>query len=82
MDLQSRRLSYVQNVFLFNFNDSILIFRTGGDSLYVMLGVPKTATADDIKKTYRKVNWFLIFVIVLLRRIFASLSLACSKISS
>jgi len=25
-----------------------------GDSLYIILGVPKTATPDDIKKTYRK----------------------------
>lgn len=30
------------------------IFRTSGDSLYLILGLPKTATADDIKKTYRK----------------------------
>ncbi|KFM75658.1 Cysteine string protein, partial [Stegodyphus mimosarum] len=27
---------------------------TSGDSLYLTLGLPKTATADDIKKTYRK----------------------------
>ncbi|XP_032598719.1 dnaJ homolog subfamily C member 5 homolog isoform X3 [Drosophila grimshawi] len=27
---------------------------TSGDSLYEILGLPKTATADDIKKTYRK----------------------------
>ncbi|XP_036214420.1 dnaJ homolog subfamily C member 5 homolog isoform X3 [Bactrocera oleae] len=27
---------------------------TSGDSLYQILGLPKTATADDIKKTYRK----------------------------
>lgn len=27
---------------------------TAGDSLYQILGLPKTATADDIKKTYRK----------------------------
>ncbi|KAL5291217.1 DNAJC5B family protein [Megaselia abdita] len=27
---------------------------TSGDSLYLILGLPKTATADDIKKTYRK----------------------------
>uniref|UniRef100_A0A0K8TP21 Putative molecular chaperone dnaj superfamily n=1 Tax=Tabanus bromius TaxID=304241 RepID=A0A0K8TP21_TABBR len=27
---------------------------TAGDSLYLILGLPKTATADDIKKTYRK----------------------------
>lgn len=28
--------------------------RTTGDSLYVCMGVPKTATADEIKKAYRK----------------------------
>ncbi|KAF8796950.1 dnaJ homolog subfamily C member 5-like [Argiope bruennichi] len=27
---------------------------TSGDSLYIVLGLPKTATPDDIKKTYRK----------------------------
>lgn len=27
---------------------------TSGDTLYETLGLPKTATADDIKKTYRK----------------------------
>ncbi|GLG98854.1 DnaJ homolog subfamily C member 5 homolog [Gryllus bimaculatus] len=27
---------------------------TSGDTLYVILGLPKTATADDVKKTYRK----------------------------
>ncbi|XP_058830774.1 dnaJ homolog subfamily C member 5 homolog isoform X4 [Topomyia yanbarensis] len=27
---------------------------TSGDTLYVTLGIPKTATADEIKKTYRK----------------------------
>ncbi|XP_046674830.1 dnaJ homolog subfamily C member 5 isoform X2 [Homalodisca vitripennis] len=27
---------------------------TSGDSLYLILGLPKTATAEDIKKTYRK----------------------------
>ncbi|KAL9902681.1 dnaJ homolog subfamily C member 5 homolog isoform X3 [Glossina fuscipes] len=27
---------------------------TSGDSLYEILGLPKTATAEDIKKTYRK----------------------------
>lgn len=31
-----------------------LFCRTSGDSLYLTLGLPKTATADDIKKTYRK----------------------------
>lgn len=28
--------------------------RTSGDTLYVILGIPKTATAEEIKKTYRK----------------------------
>ncbi|XP_049783171.1 dnaJ homolog subfamily C member 5 isoform X1 [Schistocerca cancellata] len=27
---------------------------TSGDTLYVILGLPKTATAEDVKKTYRK----------------------------
>lgn len=27
---------------------------TSGDSLYAILGLPKTATPDDVKKTYRK----------------------------
>ncbi|XP_071450250.1 dnaJ homolog subfamily C member 5 isoform X1 [Hetaerina americana] len=27
---------------------------TSGDTLYQILGLPKTATADDVKKTYRK----------------------------
>lgn len=30
------------------------LFSTSGDTLYVILGIPKTATADEIKKTYRK----------------------------
>jgi DnaJ homolog subfamily C member 5 len=29
-------------------------YRTSGDTLYLVLGIPKTATADEIKKTYRK----------------------------
>lgn len=33
---------------------SCLFFRTSGDSLYAILEIPKTATPDDIKKTYRK----------------------------
>lgn len=31
-----------------------MVFSTSGDSLYLTLGLPKTSTADDIKKTYRK----------------------------
>ena len=30
------------------------IFSTSGDSLYEILGLPKTSTPEDIKKTYRK----------------------------
>lgn len=30
------------------------IFRTSGDTLYEILGLGKTATQDEIKKTYRK----------------------------
>lgn len=33
---------------------SILFFSTAGDSLYQILEVPKTATSEEIKKTYRK----------------------------
>lgn len=32
----------------------LLPFRTSGDTLYQTLGLPKTATAEEIKKTYRK----------------------------
>lgn len=31
-----------------------MFFRTNGDSLYEILGLGKTATPDEIKKTYRK----------------------------
>lgn len=31
-----------------------LVLRTSGDTLYQTLGIPKTATPDEIKKTYRK----------------------------
>lgn len=30
------------------------LFSTSGDSLYLVLGLPKTSTPEDIKKTYRK----------------------------
>lgn len=36
------------------FIHSLSLLSTSGDSLYEILGLPKTATADDIKKTYRK----------------------------
>lgn len=36
------------------FTISLSLLSTSGDSLYEILGLPKTATADDIKKTYRK----------------------------
>lgn len=32
----------------------ISFFRTSGDTLYQTLGIPKTSTAEEIKKTYRK----------------------------
>ncbi|KOC70447.1 Cysteine string protein, partial [Habropoda laboriosa] len=32
----------------------LLRFRTAGDSLYQILEIPKTATPEEIKKTYRK----------------------------
>jgi preprotein translocase subunit Sec63 len=32
----------------------ICFFSTAGDSLYQILDLPKTATADDVKKTYRR----------------------------
>lgn len=31
-----------------------MFFSTAGDSLYQILEVPKTATSEEIKKTYRK----------------------------
>lgn len=37
----------LKNIFYFS-------FRTSGDTLYQTLGLPKTATAEEIKKTYRK----------------------------
>ncbi|KAG1677500.1 DnaJ subfamily C member 5 [Nymphon striatum] len=36
------------------FNIITIILLTSGDTLYQTLGLPKTSTADDIKKTYRK----------------------------
>lgn len=45
----------------------VLKFRTSGDSLYLSLGLPKTATPDDIKKTYRKVCilYFNLYICIL-----------------
>lgn len=39
-----------------NYKQLLIIFThsTSGDTLYQLLGLPKTATADEIKKTYRK----------------------------
>lgn len=31
-----------------------MFYRTSGDSLYVILNLPKTAEGEEIKKTYRK----------------------------
>lgn len=39
---------------LFTYVNIYLFFSTSGDTLYVILGLPKTATAEDVKKTYRK----------------------------
>lgn len=41
-------------LFLFLFCYVFWKCRTSGDSLYAILALPKTATSDDIKKTYRK----------------------------
>jgi len=35
-------------------NDLCLTYSTAGDSLYQILEIPKTATSEEIKKTYRK----------------------------
>lgn len=42
------------SICLLMFIHSLSLLSTSGDSLYEILGLPKTATADDIKKTYRK----------------------------
>ena len=42
-----------------NFNDvpvHVLYCRKSGNSLYELLGVEKSATHDDIRKTYRRVS--------------------------
>ena len=42
-----------------NFNDvpvHVLHCRKSGNSLYELLGVEKSATHDDIRKTYRRVS--------------------------
>lgn len=39
---------------LINVRNVYYFFSTSGESLYLILGLPKTATPEDIKKTYRK----------------------------
>ncbi|KAK4336846.1 hypothetical protein RND71_043395 [Anisodus tanguticus] len=43
--------NFVKNVFAGPFPEEK---KTQGESLYVVLGLPKTCTQDEIKKTYRK----------------------------
>jgi len=45
----------VDSVLIIDLFDYFLMIRATGDSLYIILGVQKTATPDDIKKTYRRV---------------------------
>lgn len=49
------------NILLITLNDRKFLltshefsFSTSGDSLYLLLGLPKTSTPEEIKKTYRK----------------------------
>lgn len=41
-------------LFLCIYYNSDIFFRTQGDSLYETLALPKTATSEEIKKTYRR----------------------------
>lgn len=50
----SNKLIVVRCFYFFLFSSTFLDFRTAGDTLYEILGLTKTATPDDIKKTYRK----------------------------
>lgn len=43
------------NLYLLSLYLCLFIFyRTAGDSLYQILEIPKTATSEEIKKTYRR----------------------------
>lgn len=41
---------HLLEIFIFYFS----FFRTSGDTLYQILGLPKTADTEEIKRTYRK----------------------------
>lgn len=53
LDLSIWKTCFLQFLFCFVF---VIVnsCRTSGDTLYQTLGLAKTATPDDIKKTYRK----------------------------